>query len=87
MSDEVRHTIAELWREALNVTEVTDTDNFFDLGGHSLIALNVMADIEERYGIELDGMRDIWENPTLEQFASLVAARAEAKPAPSPGMT
>ncbi|MBL1069002.1 phosphopantetheine-binding protein [Streptomyces sp. 7-21] len=80
---DVRKRVAELWCEALNVAAVSDTDDFFALGGHSLVALNVIASVEEEYGIELDGMRDIWEHPTFAEFTSLVVTRISARATPS----
>ncbi|WP_172384300.1 phosphopantetheine-binding protein [Streptomyces sp. MNP-20] len=74
----VRDVIAPLWCEALNVPEVADGDDFFALGGHSLAALHVMAAVEQTYQVELGGMRDIWENPTLGTFVAVVAALVAA---------
>ncbi|MEW2528666.1 acyl carrier protein [Streptomyces sp. NPDC047071] len=75
---EVRDVIAPLWCEALNVPEVADGDDFFALGGHSLAALHVMGAVEQTYQVELDGMRDLWENPTLGAFVAVVAALVAA---------
>lgn len=70
----VRDVVAPLWCEALQVPEVADEDDFFALGGHSLAALHVMTTIEQTYQVELGGVRDIWENPTLGEFVAAVAA-------------
>ncbi|MFJ8795277.1 phosphopantetheine-binding protein [Streptomyces sp. NPDC102462] len=70
----VRDVVAPLWCEALQVAEVSDEDHFFALGGHSLAALHVMTTVEDTYRIELGGVRDIWENPTLGEFVAAVAA-------------
>ncbi|HVQ29939.1 MAG TPA: phosphopantetheine-binding protein, partial [Vicinamibacteria bacterium] len=48
-TDEER-LLVELWQEALGVTGVSVRDNFFDMGGHSLLSLQVVARIEERTG-------------------------------------
>ncbi|MFD9906168.1 acyl carrier protein [Streptomyces sp. NPDC059063] len=74
MNTPVRDVVAPLWCEALNVPEVADEDDFFALGGHSLAALHVLAAVEDAYQVELGGLRDIWENPTLGAFVAAVAA-------------
>ena len=48
-TDEER-LLVELWQEALGVSGVSVRDNFFDLGGHSLLSLQVVARIEEKTG-------------------------------------
>ncbi|MCC3650358.1 MULTISPECIES: acyl carrier protein [Streptomyces] len=79
----VREVVAPLWCEALAVPEVSDDDDFFALGGHSLAALHVISTVEQTYGVELAGPRDIWENPTLGAFVSAVAAAVAGRvPAP-----
>ena len=51
--------IAGIWRDALGVERVGAEDNFFDLGGHSLLGLHVAAKIHERTG---------WRMPTHLMF-------------------
>jgi acyl carrier protein len=73
----------QLWCAALNVSVVADTDNFFSLGGHSLVALHLIDSVEQSFGVELGGMRELCENPTLAEFVSLVTARHSSLAAPS----
>jgi amino acid adenylation domain-containing protein len=63
--------LAGLWREALGVAEVSVHDNFFDLGGHSLLCLQVIAQLEERTAQRVDP-RLLLLN-TLEQAAARLA--------------
>ncbi|WPO76489.1 non-ribosomal peptide synthetase [Streptomyces sp. KN37] len=69
--DSVEEVIAGMWAEALGVDEVATDRNFFDLGGHSLIATQVVARIRETYGIELP-MRLMFEGRTVAQLAEAV---------------
>ena len=64
--------IAALWADALRVARVSATDDFFRLGGHSLMAAQVLGRLRRDHGVEL-AYRRIFEAPTVEQFASLVA--------------
>jgi len=68
--------VAEQWQEALGIERVGIHDNFFDLGGHSLLSLRVLARIEKRIGCRL-GPRDLIFQ-TLEQFAASCEAHARA---------
>jgi len=45
--------IAGIWQEALGVEQVSVYDNFFDLGGHSLLSVRVMARLEQEIGVKL----------------------------------
>lgn len=71
----VRPFVVQLWCELLHVPALTDSDNFFRLGGHSLTALHAIDVVEQEFGIELGGMREMCEHPTLAGFVSLVVAR------------
>ncbi|MGW0533984.1 amino acid adenylation domain-containing protein [Streptomyces sp. NPDC003032] len=69
--DSAEEAIAAIWAEALGVDEVANDRNFFDLGGHSLIATQVVARIREAYGVELP-MRLMFEGRTVAQLAEAV---------------
>jgi len=44
--------VAAIWAQALGRDAVGVEDNFFDLGGDSLIAVRIVASVRERFGIE-----------------------------------
>ncbi|MBL8279108.1 MAG: AMP-binding protein, partial [Pelomonas sp.] len=68
--------IASVWQDMLGVSPVGRDDNFFDLGGHSLAAVQLMARLRQRLGIEVP-LRRLFEHPTLAEFAaSLEGGRA-----------
>ena len=64
--------IGEIWREILHVDRVKSSDNFFDLGGHSLLSLRVASAIQKRLGWRMDARTLFFQ--TLRQIA--VAADA-----------
>jgi amino acid adenylation domain-containing protein/non-ribosomal peptide synthase protein (TIGR01720 family) len=63
--------IARIWSSLLNVAEISRQDHFFALGGHSILATQVISRINEAFGIELP-LRTIFEAPTLSQLAKQV---------------
>jgi non-ribosomal peptide synthetase component F/acyl carrier protein len=75
--------LATLWAEVLAVPRVGRGDNFFDLGGHSLMATRLMSRITEAFGVELP-LRKLFDAPTLEGQAALIEStrRGGARPLP-----
>jgi amino acid adenylation domain-containing protein len=59
--------IADIWSELLEVEKIGRTDNFFDLGGHSLMAMRAVAAIEALMGWKISPRRLIYES--LQQIA------------------
>jgi len=50
---DLERELAALWAELLKTPSVGIHDNFFDLGGHSLLVVQMLARVRERYGVEL----------------------------------
>ncbi|HEX7317731.1 MAG TPA: amino acid adenylation domain-containing protein [Pyrinomonadaceae bacterium] len=70
--------LVEIWEEVLNYRPVGVNDDFFDLGGHSVLALRVVAQIEKLYGLDLP-LSTFFEGGTVEHFATLIRLRAQTK--------
>lgn len=76
--------LAKVWSEALGISRVGAHDNFFDLGGHSLLCFQVIARIERETGKRLSPRLMLLNS--LEQLAPQLdgaAARTTAQPAPA----
>jgi acyl transferase domain-containing protein/thioesterase domain-containing protein/acyl carrier protein len=69
--DAIEKTLAELWAKLLGVEGVGIRDSFFDLGGHSLIAVRLFNEIGDKFKLELP-MSVLMQSPTIEALASLV---------------
>jgi amino acid adenylation domain-containing protein len=63
--------IHKIWCETLKTSEITVTDNFFDIGGNSLIAIRVINTIREKFGHVLT-FREFITNPTINQLGVLL---------------
>ena len=60
--------LAAIWCKVLKREQVSIRDNFFDLGGHSLKATQVMARIRDQFGTVLP-LTTLFQAPTIEQLA------------------
>jgi acyl-CoA synthetase (AMP-forming)/AMP-acid ligase II/acyl carrier protein len=60
--------IAEIWSAVLKADKIGVHDNFFDIGGHSLLAMQVISRVREAFQIELR-VRQLFEAPTVSELA------------------
>lgn len=76
--------LAALWAGLLDLPAVYRDDTFFDMGGHSLVAIQLLDQVKREFGIEL-AIHELLEAPTLAaQAARIDAHRARANGAPAP---
>jgi acyl carrier protein len=66
--DEHEDAILGIWRQALGTDEVGVEDNFFDSGGHSILAVRVHREIVQRLGVELQ-VTDLFRFTTVRALA------------------
>jgi acyl carrier protein len=71
IEDEVTNVLRELWHDALGVAAPDLDDDFFDLGGDSLGAVQLAARISRQFGIEL-GAGAIFDSSTLRALGAEV---------------
>jgi acyl carrier protein len=81
--NETEEALAAVWREALGVNEVGVTDSFFDLGGHSLLGIQLIAKVTERFGVELP-LSSLFESPTIEGLAESIVNAQRSSDSASP---
>jgi amino acid adenylation domain-containing protein len=74
--------VAELWKSILKLDTIGLYDNFFDLGGHSLLSAQVTFRIEKDTGYRLSPRAMVFQN--LEQIAAELPARAPATSTATP---
>jgi len=77
----VEERMANILRPLLHVDRVSVKDNFFLLGGHSLLGTQLISRISESFGVELS-LLSLFDHPTLEEMSleveKLILAKVEA---------
>jgi amino acid adenylation domain-containing protein len=79
---EIERAIAEIWREVLGLAEVSTTDNFFEIGGHSLSLVRVQRGIETALGVKVP-IVDFFQHPTIRALALVVSRLLGRSAAPA----
>ncbi|WP_371502635.1 LLM class flavin-dependent oxidoreductase [Kitasatospora sp. NBC_00374] len=69
--DETERAIAGIWQDVLSLDRVGTTDNFFDLGGHSLMAIQMVSRLRHALGREVS-LRTVFESATVAELADRV---------------
>jgi len=75
----VERVLANIWVELLGVERVGVNNNFFELGGHSMLAVRLMARIQELFGQELP-LSALFQSPTIEHLGQILEQEGESQP-------
>ncbi len=70
--NEIERQLATFWEELLGVQNVGVEDSFFDLGGHSLIAVRLFAKVKKAFRVDFP-ISVLFEAPTIRKCAALIA--------------
>ena len=71
----IEKTIARVWSDVLRLHPIGLYDNFYQIGGSSLLAVRILAHIRAELGVEL-GLTDLLQRPTVASLAELIRASA-----------
>jgi acyl carrier protein len=66
--DEIEHRIAKIWQDVIGLEQIGVLDNFFEIGGDSLIALQLVGRIRKAFAVELP-LRTLFDTPTVAGLA------------------
>jgi acyl carrier protein len=67
----VEEIISSIWSEVLDIERIGIHDNFFDLGGHSLLMTQVVSRLNKTFNITIP-LRSFFEAPTISGLSSLI---------------
>ncbi|AFZ00786.1 amino acid adenylation domain-containing protein [Calothrix sp. PCC 6303] len=76
-SNSVEVELTEIWEQVLGVQPIGITDNFFDLGGHSILAVKLFAQVEKKFAQKLP-LATLFQAPTIQQLATLLNQTEQA---------
>ena len=76
-STDVEIALADIWADLLGLkaTHISAQSDFFQLGGHSLLVMRLVAEIRDRFAVELP-LREVMERPQLNALADAVSRLA-----------
>ena len=80
-TSETETIVASIWKRLLDLPAIDRDADFFDLGGDSLLTLNMMFEIEEALGIELP-VTMIYQTPNIASLSAAIEQHAEHKFSP-----
>jgi amino acid adenylation domain-containing protein len=75
--NEIEKEILDIWTEVLDVENISVRDKFFDLGGHSIKAVKIVAKISQKFD-KLLGLDALLDNATIQDLARLVSGSETA---------
>lgn len=73
--DELERGLASLWARLLNQERVGIHDDFFDLGGHSMIAIQLLSQVDQQFGRALP-LETLYQAPTVSRLAGVLRQNA-----------
>ncbi|MDX8349852.1 SDR family NAD(P)-dependent oxidoreductase [Cognatiyoonia sp. IB215446] len=79
----IEERLAGFWQDLLGVDQIGAEDSFFDLGGHSLIAVRLFAQIRKAFQVDFP-ISVLFEAPTIRKIAALIAERGGAADSEGP---
>jgi amino acid adenylation domain-containing protein len=74
---DVESAVADILKQLLQIGQLDVNDNFFVLGGHSLLGTQIIVRVRERFGVEL-ALRHVFEAPTVAGISAEVERQVAA---------
>ncbi|VEL98330.1 amino acid adenylation domain-containing protein [Alteromonas sp. 76-1] len=76
---ELEQKLVSLWSNLIGIDSLGVHDNFFDIGGNSLLSIQLQRQLEEIHNIEID-VTDIFEYPTINELATFIRTGSKNQP-------
>jgi acyl carrier protein len=71
----VEQTLIEIWQKVLQISTVGTQDNFFDLGGNSLVAVRLIGEIRSVFNVDLP-LINLFQSPTIIDISGQIMAKS-----------
>lgn len=75
LAEEIR--IVAIWSDLLGITHIGIEDSFFDIGGDSISAVQMITKVREEFGFVIS-VRNFFKNPTVIQLAKMLGAKTQS---------
>ena len=69
--NELETDLCEIWSSLFNIERVGINDDFFALGGHSILAIRLISEIKNKQNVEIS-ITDLFENPTVSKLSLFI---------------
>ncbi|MES2894104.1 MAG: non-ribosomal peptide synthase/polyketide synthase [Bacteroidota bacterium] len=69
--NETEEKLAIIWKNLLDIDDIGIADDFFDVGGHSLLAVRMIAAVRKEFGVELN-INEVFDHPTIGKIARMI---------------
>ncbi|HFC11976.1 MAG TPA: SDR family NAD(P)-dependent oxidoreductase, partial [Anaerolineae bacterium] len=69
--NEIEQQIAQIWQEVLGISQVGVFDNFFDLGGNSLVGIKLIKRLNSQFSVDIPAT-SLYEQPTINKLTELL---------------
>ncbi|HKV38268.1 MAG TPA: phosphopantetheine-binding protein, partial [Blastocatellia bacterium] len=70
---EIEQAVALIWRDVFGIEQIGANDDFFNMGGNSLVAIQVISRLRKELELDLP-MSALFENPTISSLSAALAA-------------
>jgi len=74
--NQIEEIVAKTWEKALGIEKIGIYDNFFDLGGSSLISIQIISQLQKELNIHIPVV-SIYEKPTISSLAELLSSNEQ----------
>ncbi len=68
--------LVKIWEEVLETKKISIRDNFFEIGGHSLRAIQILSRIYKEFAVQLS-LKDLFTNPRIEDLGRILLTHEE----------
>lgn len=68
----VERTVAEVWQSVFNLPDIDRDANFFELGGNSLLGMDLTELLATRLGVEISVLT-LFQNPSIREMTAIIS--------------